>query len=437
MKSIPRRTFLRHSALAGIAILADANSARTYAQNNRLSIGCIGVGGRGKTHVDEASREHIVALCDVDRKRLGQAATWHPKAKTYADYRRLFDAEKGLNAVFVATPDHSHFLAVMAAVERGLGVYCEKPLTHSVWEARTLTAAAVRRKVPSQLGNQGHSGEGPRLVCEFVWDGAIGPVREAHVWGPAGASGGYANILRRKREPAPTPPHLDWDLWIGPAPFRTYQTGLHPGSWRGVWDFGTGPLGDFGCHWIDKTYWALRLADTKTVTVEAEHEGCTTDRAPLWSIVTYHFPARGTMPPVRLVWYDGGKKPPVPEELKREGRGLSDHGTLLVGDKGKMLDHRLIPEARMRQYKVPPKSIPRSKGHHADFFVACKGGAQASSHFGYSGRLAEIVLLGNVAIRTGERIEYDFGTGKVINCPKAEPYLCRPYRKGWSWGVAT
>jgi len=435
-KHMNRRRFLKQTAAgAGLVILSGSASVRAYAANEKLNTAVVGCSGQGKTHLGPAAGENLVALCDIDDQRLAAAANRFPNAKTYNDYHRLYDAHKDLDAVFVATPDHSHFPAAMRAIALGAGVYVEKPLTYCIWEARTLTAFARKKKVATQMGNQAHSSKGIRLLCEFIWDDAIGPVREAHVWTDRPGNRWPQGIDRPAGTP-PVPPHIHWDLWLGLAPERPYHPVYHPFKWRGWQDFGTGALGDMGCHIMDAAFWALKLADAKTLTVEAETSAVNNETYPNWSIVTYTFPARGDMPPCKLIWYDGGKMPPRPEELGPE-QALPTNGSIFIGDKGTILlahgsGPRLIPESRMQEYKRPEKTLPRSKhGHHGDFLHACKGGEPASANFDYSGPLAEVVLLGNVAVRLGEKITYDVKNMKAVNCPKAEPLIHRPYRKGW------
>ncbi|HUW99716.1 MAG TPA: Gfo/Idh/MocA family oxidoreductase [Phycisphaerae bacterium] len=352
--------------------------------------------------------------------------------KGYTDYRRLFDAHKDLNAVFVATPDHNHFPAAMRAVAAGAAVYVEKPMTHSIWEARTLTQAVRDRKVASQMGNQGHSDEPWRILCEYIWAGAIGDVTEVHfstnrpTW-PQGVD----------RPPSkPVPDGLNWDAWIGPAPYRDYHDNLHAFAWRGWLDFGTGALGDMGCHIMDGAVWALRLGEAATIEVEAESSGLNGETYPNWSIVTYRFPARGSMPPVSLKWFDGGKRPPRPADLEPERK--EDFDSVFYGSKGTMVagtyggGARIIPEAKRQEVPQPEKTIPRSpKGHQGDFLEAARGGPPASSNFDYSGSLTEIVLLGNLALHLGRKITFDVKNMKAVGYPEANGLIHRPYRPGW------
>jgi predicted dehydrogenase len=441
MKQQPmsRRRFLGQAAAAGGVMFVPrrvlGGQEGQAAPNEKLNIACVGVGGRAEAHVNVTAEQHnLVAICDTDKSRLGAVAGKNPKAKTYADYRKMLEeVAKEIDAVFVGTPDHHHALATMIALRLGKHVYCEKPLTHSVWEARQVTEAARKAKVATQMGNQGFSKEGTRMLAEWVAAGAIGGVKEAHLWTdrpiwPQGIE---------ERPPAKQPPaKLDWDLWLGPAPAREYHDGLHPFAWRGWWDFGCGALGDMGCHGMAPVFFALKLG--YPTAVEAETSGVLKESAPTWSIVRYEFPAREGLPPVKLTWYDGKKKPPRPEDLE-EDRQLGDSGTLLVGDKGKIMvvddNPRVIPEAKMKEFKRPAKTLPRipAGNHHQDWFIACKGGRPACSNFDFAGPLTEAVLAGNVAIRTGKRLEWDGPGLKATNAPEADAFIRREYRKGWTW----
>jgi len=437
-KTMNRRDFLASTAVAAAAFTIVPRyvlGGPGYTPpSEKLNIAGIGVGGRGASDIRAVSGENIVALCDVDDKRAGETFTRYPKAKKYRDFRKMLEKEKNIDAVVVATPDHVHAVAAMMAVKMGKHVYCEKPLTHLIYEARQLTKAAREAKVATQMGNQGHSGEGNRLICEWIWDGAIGPVREVHTWTnrPIWPQG-----IDRPKETPPIPKTLDWDLWLGPAPQRPYNPAYLPFNWRGWWDFGTGALGDMACHIIDSPFWALKLK--YPISVEASSTKVNSETYPLASIVRYEFPARGNMPPVKLTWYDGGLRPPRPEELEPGRKMGSDNGgVLFVGEKGKLVcscygnSPRLIPEAKMAAYKRPPKTIPRVEGHHKDWIRACKTGKPACSNFDYAGPLAETVLLGNIAIRTGKKLYWDGPKMKFTNVPEANEYVHQQYRQGWT-----
>ena len=445
---ITRRGFLKGAAVtAGVTVLTGSARHSAYAANIRLNTALVGVGGQGGASHGAARGENLVAMCDVDENRMKGLAGKQSQAKTYTDYRRMFDRHKNINATFIAVPDHSHFPAAMRAIALRSGVYVEKPLTHSIWEARTLTLAARRAKVATQMGNQGHFGEGWRSLCEYIWAGAIGDVTlvECSTNRPIWPQGG----LERPPYSDPVPAGLDWEAWIGPAPMRPYvekwREGPHKDkrlyhwfTWRGWWDFGCGALGDMGCHIMDGAFWSMRLASAKTCTIEAESGGNTAEGAPAWSIVTYQFPARGSMPPLTLKWYDGGKRPERPAELE-EGRKLDSGGhSIFHGSKGTMIagcyggGARIIPESKHRETPKPRETIPRAGDHRGDFVKACKGGPPASSNFDYAGPFTEIVNLGNLAIRLGQKIEYDIVNMKAKNCPNADVLIRRPYRQGWA-----
>jgi len=452
---LSRRRFLQSAAAGAGLTLLGPGLARTYAAADTVRLGIIGVGGMGKGNRQLLARidlTKIVALCDVDTNRLAQSASEHAGAKTYTDYRKMLtEMHKQLDAVCVSTPDHHHFPASMLAMELGLGVDTEKPLTHSVWEARQMGIAAAKYSVATQMDNEGHAREGLRKVVEWVKSGSIGKVREVHIftnrpiW-PQGI---------KQRPPTRKPPeNLEWDLWIGPAPYRDYHAHLHPFAWRGWWDFGTGALGDMGCHFWDSPFWALTLGHPDTI--EAEHEGNSEETGPIWSTVRYEFPARGpNLPPVTVTWWDGNKPrtlaggqvkydvpnlPPRPPQLEK-GRDFPRNGTMFVGEKETLLVYdtaspRIIPEPRMKAFEAPKPFIPRSPGHKQEWLEAVRGGTTAGSNFhDYGGPLAEAVLLGNLAIRAGEKINWDGPNLKATNSPKANRYVRRPYRDGWDFSL--
>lgn len=409
--------------------------------SERLNIAGIGVGGRGADDLKELEDQNIVALCDVDWARAAETFNRYPGARRYRDFREMLDREgKAIDAVVVATPDHTHAVACMAAIRQGKHVYCEKPLTHSVHEARALAEAAREHRVATQMGNQGQASPETRLACETIWDGAIGQVREVHVWTDRPLRGinevYWPQGVDRPTETPGVPDTLSWDLWLGPAPFRPYHPAYAPFVWRGWWDFGTGALGDIGCHELDPVFRALRLGHPTSV------EACCTrvndETYPVASRVTYDFPAREGMDPVKVHWYDGGMKPPRPQELD-EGLQWGTGGTLYVGDKGKMLGHRLIPESRAKAYGRPPQRLERSPGHYAEWIAACKGGRPAGSNFDHAALLAQVVLLGNVALRPAlkerlvrTKLLWDGPNRTITNLPEANAYLGRQYREGWT-----
>ena len=439
-----RRKFIGKSTAAfGMAGLSAAK-LRAASPNNKLNIAAIGVGGMGSGNIEKCSEENIVALCDVDLKRGGKTFGAHPKAKRFRDFRVMLDKmEKEIDAVIIATPDHTHAVATMEAMRRGKHVYTQKPLTHTIWEARQLTEASKRYGVATQMGNQGHSSNGARQTVEWIRAGVIGKVREVHCWSDRPLRGtrfekrlywpqGVANRPEKKEA---VPDTLDWDLWLGPAPYRDYSSAYVPFDWRGWWDFGTGALGDMGCHIIDHPYWALKLGYPTSVEASSTH--IHSETAPLASLVTYHFPARGELPPVRMVWYDGGIKPPRPEELEPHEEWPVD-GVLYVGDRGKIMHKShggkptLLPLSRMNDFQRPDETLPRIKGSHEQNWIdACKGGAPACSNFNYSGPLTEVVLLGNLAIRTEGHLLWDGPNMRVTNNEAANEFVRREYRQGW------
>ena len=441
-----RRRFLQTStAAAGLIVMTGAFRTNAYAANEKLNLANIGVGGRGGAHLEPASRQNMVAICDVDAGRLAGVGKKYPQAKPFADYRKLFDEMgKSIDGVYVATPDHHHAPASMAAIKMGKHVYCEKPLTHSIYEAHVLGEAARKHKVATQMGNGGMSSDGTRLLVEWIAAGAIGKVAEVHTWTDR-AEGWWPQGVDRPAYTDPVPENLNWDLWLGPAPERPYvkewrDGGLasrakgvyHPFVWRGWCDFGTGALGDIACHALGPLFWALDLG--YPTAVEAEVSDHHPETYPRWSIIRYEFPARGGRPPLKLTWYDGKKKPAKPRDLEA-GRDLPDNGSYLVGDGGAMLfdgSPRLLPEARMKEFARPEKSIPRVKDHWEDWYAACRGGPPASSNFDRAALLTEAVLTGNLATRLGKRIEWDGPAMKAKNAPEAAALVRREYRKGWT-----
>jgi len=389
----------------------------------------------------------VISLCDVDSRGLRRAAdvvekhyAEQKKSGTYkgcvgyANFYEMLEKETDIDAVLIATPDHTHAVACMAGIKKGKHVFCEKPLAHSVHEVRAVREAARKAGVATQMGNQGHSGDAIRLTVEWIRDGAIGPVREVN----GSTSDGrleWTNLDRRPKEQPPVPKNLDWDRWLGPAPYRPYHPAYHPYNWRGWWDFGNGAIGDMACHNLDAPFWALNLG--YPISVEASSTRLNDETVPAAALYHYEFPARGDMPPVTLKWYDGGLMPPRPRELE-EGRRMGREGCYLVGDDGIMMcggwadSVRIIPESKMRAYKRPPKTIKRVRGHQRDWIDACKGGDPASSNFDYAGPLTEMVLLGNVALRTGKKIYWDGPNMKAKNAPDADKYVRPEYRSGWN-----
>jgi predicted dehydrogenase len=440
-KNISRRSFMAGaaSAVAGFTIIPRhvLGGVGFKAPSEKLNIAAVGIGGQGKENLKACEGENIVALCDVDWNFAGPVFQTYPNAKKYKDYRKMLEEQKDIDGVIVATPDHTHAVIAMAAIKTGKHVYVQKPLTWSVDEARKLTEAAREAKVATQMGNQGHSSEEIRVLCEMIWSGAIGKVREVYAWSDRPA---WPQGIGRPAETPAVPVNLDWDNWIGPAPTRAYNPAYHPFVWRGWLDFGTGSLGDMGCHIMDHAFWALKLGHP--ISVEAYNSArCVKnwekvenkETYPDASIVRYDFPARGDMPAVKMTWFDGGLKPPRPAELEKD-RNLGTNGVMFIGDKGVIAEGRLIPESKMKDMPRPPKSIPRIEGTHEQNWIdACKGGPAACSNFDNAGPLTEIVLLGSVAVRMGGKLlEWDGPNMKVTNVPEANELISRKYRDGWS-----
>jgi predicted dehydrogenase len=441
---INRRRFLATTAAAAFTVVPRhvLGGAGHTAPSAKLNIAGIGVGGMGKSNLSQLETENIVALCDVDHAYAAGTFKKYPQAKVYSDYREMLDKETSIDAVMIATPDHTHAVISMEAMRRGKHVYCQKPLTHDVYEARMLAKAARETGVTTQMGIQGHSMEGGRLICEWIADGALGAVREVDAWCslsyyPFGHAYWSSKWNRRPQDTPPVPATLNWDLWLGPAPQRPYHPAYHPAVWRCWWDFGCGMMGDRGAHTLDPVVWALKLGHPTSI--EATSLDLNPDIHPLAAIVTYQFPARGDQPPVKLTWYEG-LRAPRPLELE-DGRrmGHAEGGSLFKGAKGKLVagvygeDPRLIPESRMKEYKLPPKTIPRVEGsHEQDWVRACKAGRQAGADFEYSGLLTEICLLGNIAKRMDARIEWDGPNLRVTNLPEANQYVRTTYREGWT-----
>jgi len=442
---INRRRFLAATTAGAFAAIIPRQvrgGPQRTAPNEKLNIAGIGVGGMGKSNLRQLESENIVALCDVDHEYAAETFKRYPKAKVYTDFRKMFDEQKDIDAVLIATPDHTHAVISMEAMRRGKHVYCQKPLTHDIYESRMLAKAARETGVATQMGIQGHSGEGARLICEWIADGAIGDVTEVDAWCslsyyPFGHASWSSRWSRRPDEAPTVPSTLDWDLWLGPAPQRPYHPAYHPGVWRCWWDFGCGMMGDRGAHTLDPVFWALKLGHPTSV--EATSLELNPDTHPVASIVTYRFPARDNLPPVKLTWYDGLRAPRPPELEDGRRMGHAEGGALFKGSKGKLVagvygeGPRLIPESRMKEYHMPEKTMPRVEGsHEQDWVSACKNSRRAGADFEYSGPLTEVCLLGNVARRVDARIEWDGAGMKVTNLPEANKYVRTEYRQGWT-----
>lgn len=475
-KKFTRRKFIGHSTLAatGFMIVPRYVLGGTgyVSPSDRLNIAAIGAGGKGDSNIryavgfEEGKKdflENVVALCDVDDERAKASYSRFPKAKRFKDFRKMLDSMSGeIDAVIVSTPDHTHAVAAMAAMELGKHIYVEKPLTHSVHEARMLTEAARKYKVVTQMGNQGNSSDDIRRICEWIWAGTIGDVREVHCWTnrPVWAQG-----LVRPSEKPPVPDTLDWDLWLGPAPQQSYHSMFVPFGWRGWWDFGTGALGDMACHIIDPAFKALKLGYPSQVeATSATRYGDSWNRlvfpksAPLSSMIHFDFPAREGMPPVTLHWYDGGLMPRRPEELQDgEPMGDSGGGVLFIGDKGKIMcstyarNPTLLPTSLMKDFKEPEPTLERvTVNHQRSWIEGIKGGSMPSSNFDYAGPLTEMILMGNLAIRSldiqeekmingekrmvytgNQKLKWDGKNMRITNYDPANQFVKRDYREGW------
>jgi predicted dehydrogenase len=424
-----RRQFLKSSstALGAGLLFGPLASSRVLGANNRLNVGVIGVAGRGAGDLAAVSGENIVALCDVDEERLGAAAQNFPAAKKYVDYRQLLEHPQ-LNAVVVATPDHHHAPASIRALQRGLHVYCEKPLTHTVREARLMSEWAARQKVATQMGTQNHEHPGYLRLVEFIQRGVVGPIREVHVITDRPGSF-WSQGLERPTETPPVPAGLHWDLWLGPAKARPYHPAYVPFRWRGWWDFGCGAIGDMAIHLLDPAFWALKLGGPVKVTSSGPPP--LADCGPTWMETRFEFGEREGLPPCQVFWYEGTAKPPA-----HVASLLPMNGSLFIGDEGKIaIQHDqqpvLLPAEKFKEAKLPEPFLPRSPGHHQQWIEACKTGSRTGSNFQYAGPFTEIVLLGNVAYRAGKTITYDPASTRIVDVPEANDLLSKEYRKGW------
>jgi predicted dehydrogenase len=441
--SLNRRRFLQQTALTtGAAVLGAPAFLRGKSLNEKLNLAIIGCGGRGGANLTAVGSENIVALCDVNEANLGKAAEKYPDARRYTDFRKLYDEARDVDAVVVSTAEHTHAFATLPALKLGKHVYCEKPLTHSIWEARRITEAARAAKVVTQMGTQMHATANMRRVVELVRSGAIGPVREAHVWvsrawGWQSEEAALKNkdIVSVRDRPAgasPIPAGLDWDLWLGPAPERPFHEVYFPGpKWYRWWDFGSGTMSDLGSHWNDFAFWALKL--DAPLTIEASGPPPHPELAPASMSATYEYAARGEMPAVKLTWHQGEAKPAI----WQEGRIPQwPNGVLFIGEKGMLLadysKHTLLPEADFKDFVKPAPVLPDSVGHHLEWINACKTGGPTTCNFDYAGALTEANHLGNVAYRVGKKIEWDAKNLTVKNAPEAAKIIRREYRKGWS-----
>jgi predicted dehydrogenase len=471
-----RRQFIQQAGLAGLGFWVAGGLTPTFSRspNEKLNIAGIGVGGKGQSDVLQAAKVgNLVALCDIDDKRLNETANYKDKktgetpcinAKKYNDFRKMFDEMgKSIDAVTVSTPDHTHAVAAMMAIKLGKHVYCQKPLTHTVREARELRLAARKYKVCTQMGNQGSASNGLRQAVEMIQSGAIGPVREVHVWTnrPIWPQGTEAILkVDAARNAAfsalhgqiPTelrvlkaPSHVHWDLFLGPAPHRPYAPIYHPFSWRGWWDFGTGALGDMACHTANMAFRALNLGHPTSI--ESKNGDINPETFPTWATITFQFPARGNQPPVKFVWYEGlkNRKKNLPPSELFHGEKPPDSGSLIVGDQGKLYspndygaDCVLLPKEKFKGYQKPQPTLPRNgrgdPGMKEEWVRAIMENKPeiAYSNFDFAGLLTETILLGNVAMRAGKKLEWDAENMKFPNAPDAEKYLHFEYRNGWT-----
>ncbi|MGA2030811.1 MAG: Gfo/Idh/MocA family oxidoreductase [Thermoguttaceae bacterium] len=465
VRTSTRRAFLGSAGLAaGLTVIPwrpvwaqNKSAATSYAANEKLNIAGIGVGGRGAAHVQTSLRENLVAICDVVegtlegcRRQIEKEQPGRPLPKIFFDYRKLLEEmPAGIDAVFVATPDHQHAPASMMAMKLGKHVYCEKPLTHNIAEARAMTLAARQHKLATQMGNQARASDGWRVLCEMVWAGMIGNVSDLHVWTDRPGIAKRFWWPQGGPRPAgadPVPKGLHWDLWLGSAPERpyldTYREGKFQGKrvyqpfvWRGWWDFGTGALGDIGCHAMSGPFSALKIEHAAAVELLKDSQDTTSEMFPSASIVRWEIPARGAMPACKIFWYDGGLYPPREVGELAAAKQYPDNGSILVGDRGKISFYdykpRLIPAEKMKGFQLPPPLIARcASDHFGEWVTACKGGRPPASNFDHAGPLAELVLLGNLAIRAGagKRVEWDGPNMKCTNLPELNQHVGREYR---------
>ncbi|MEW6251667.1 MAG: Gfo/Idh/MocA family oxidoreductase [Planctomycetota bacterium] len=463
--STSRRSFLKNAVATGVTLAAGPYIVRGRTQETQeaetqpttqpkykdVRVAFVGTGGIGGYHFDHAAKELGVSCpcyCDVDTDRYGKFAERFPEARAYQDYRKMFDREhKNIDAVMIGTPDHHHFPATIIAMQLGKHVYTQKPLTHTPWEARQLALAAQKYRVATQMGNQGRSMEGWRLIYEWVHSGALGDIKETHTWTnrPVWPQGGD-----RPEEPDDVPDSLDWDCWLGPAPERPYKAkAYHPFVWRGWWDFGAGALGDMACHTMDAIFGtfapgyptAIEVLACTPVHKEEAQEPTVREMFPKASIVKWHWPANGKRPAFASYWYDGELMPQTPACLEPD-RKMPETGNLFIGTKGTMLirgdycEHpRFIPETKMREVGKPPQILERSPGHVEEWLMACAGEKPVDfpkSNFAYAGPFTEAILLGNIALRFGRKLLYDGQKAEFTNLPAANQHISKEYRRGWT-----
>jgi predicted dehydrogenase len=449
-KSSPRltRRAFHKAAATSLAALAAPGFLRARGANEKLNIAMIASGGRGRANLNGVLTENIVALCDVNAKAVDEAATKHPSAARFTDFRKLFDKPASFDAVVISTCEHTHAHATLLALQNGKHIYCEKPLTHNIWEARKIREEAAKTKVATQMGIQMHASENYRRVVELIQGNVVGPVREVHVWvsrawglqSPEAArkfedhsafKDQMVGLADRPKGSEPIPSGLDWDLWLGPAPERPFHSVYVPGpKWYRWWDFGSGTMSDLGSHRNDLPFWALKLQ--APLTIEAAGPPPHPELAPASMSATYEFPARGELPAVKLTWYQGEEKPEI---WKRKEIPQAKDAALFIGEKGMLLAeynrYTLLPAERFTDVKLPEPTLPRVKSHYAEWIAACKGGPPCLADFQYSGWLTEANHLGNVAYRVGKKLNWDAAKLTATNAPEASKFIRREYRKGW------
>ena len=450
-RRIDRRKFLGGVSTGAVGFWVAGHSRIAFGNspNERLGIAGIGVGGKGRSDIDHAGQfGNVVAICDIDEERLNAKAEIFPKAKKFVDYRKLLDEmEKEIDAVVVSTPDHHHAPASLRAMRMGKHVYCQKPLTHTPYEARLMRETARKYNVQTQMGNQGTAADGFRAGIELIQSGAVGPIQEVHAWTnrPFKYWKQSPDIVARPTEKPPIPSHVHWDLFLGPAPVRPYHPAYHPHDWRGWWDFGTGSLGDMACHTANLAFKALKLG--LPVRVSAASGDINPETYPAWATITYEFPARGDLPSVKLTWYEGAKEGQrnLPDAELLQGEQAPDSGMVFIGEKGSILtpsdygsDQVLLPRKEFEGFQRPEPTIARLGGtdvcdlnQKQEWIRAIRGEAVPMSNFDYSATMTEAMLLGNVAVRLGKALEYDGKSGIVTNVPQAAEIIQGTYRPGW------
>lgn len=434
--NMTRRDMLKNSVLSGAGLWLGAHSAQAESRspNEKLNIACIGIGNQGKANLGLVANQNIVALCDVDSARTDKYQARFPKARSFADFRVMLDKmEDEIDAVVVTTPNHTHATIAINAMRRGKHVYCEKPLAHSIHEVREMQRVAREQNVVTQMGTQNHAGDNYRRTVELIQSGAIGDVKQVHVWfGRPGGWRRYKHVVDRPKESQPIPKTLNWDLWVGPAPMQNFHPCYHPHDWHYWWDFGNGTLGNMGCHYMDLIFWSLNLKYPTSVRTQGPE--LHPDSTPFWLDCHWEFPSRGSQPPVEVIWYHGRNTPQPVLDL---GGPEWAAGILFVGEDGMLAadygKHFLLPEEKFAGFKAPPKSIPPAiANHRMEWVEACKGNGETLCHFDYAAPLTETILLGNLAFRVGEKVEWNAEKMTATNTDQADQYVQRDYRKGWT-----